>query len=110
MFSQPTVVNAHTGGTVSKKQNVIQKLVQSQRITTKGREEPMHVIRKQLGKNEHDGKSLLSLSIRPYAGQRQQTKVLFLEEREKGRDKSGVKSGSFSPGSSPRHKLVHGPA
>lgn len=48
-------------------------------------EEPKHVIRKPLGKNECDGKSLLSLSIQFYAGHRQQTKVtIFSREREGG--------------------------
>lgn len=46
----------------------------------------MHLIRKPLGKNECDGKSLLSLSIQFYAGHRQQTKVtIFSGEREGGK-------------------------
>lgn len=105
------VVSECEGETVPKKQNIIYKFVQSQRIQTKKREELMHVIRKQPGKNECNGKSLLSLSIQSYAGQTHQTKgTIFSDEREGGRDKSGVKSGSFSLGSSPRHKLIHGPA
>lgn len=70
----------------------------------------MHVIRKQLGKNESDGKLLLSLSIQSYAGHRHQTKVTIFSEERSRRDKSGVKSGSCPLGSNPRDKLVHGPA
>lgn len=70
----------------------------------------MHVIRKQLGKNESDGKLLLSLSIQSYVGHRHQTKVTIFREERSGRDKSGVKSGSSPLGSSPRDKLVQRPA
>lgn len=45
----------------------------------------MHVLRKQLGKNECNGKSLRSLSIQSYAGQTHQTKgTIFSEERKGG--------------------------
>lgn len=45
----------------------------------------MHVIRKQLGKNECDGKLLLSLSIQSYAGHSHHTRVtIFSDKRECG--------------------------
>lgn len=76
-------------------------MVPSQRIKTKRREEPTHEIRKQLGKNERDGKSLLSLSIQSYAGHRHQTKATIFSGEREGGDKSGVKPGSSPLGSSP---------
>lgn len=68
------VISECKGETVPEKQNIIYKFVQSQRIQTKRREGLMHVIRKQVGKNECNGKSLLSLSIQSYAVQTHQTK------------------------------------
>lgn len=86
------VAREYKVGPFPKKQNI--KLDQSQRIERKKREEPMHVIRKQLGKNESDGKFLLSFSIiQSYTGHSHQTKVTIFSEERSGRDKS-VKSGS----------------
>ena len=43
----------------------------------------MNVIRKQLGKNECDGKLLLSLSIQSYVGHSHRTKgTIFSDKRE----------------------------
>lgn len=74
-------------------------------------EEPMHEIRKPLGKNECDGKSLLSLSIQFYAGHGQQTKVtIFSGEREKGGKQGWCKIWLLSPRIKSKAQLVHGPA
>lgn len=54
----------------------------------------MHVIRKQLGKDECDGKLLLSLSMQSCAGHSPRTKVTIFSDKRVRRDKSGVKPGS----------------
>lgn len=70
----------------------------------------MHVIRKQLGKDECDGKLLLSLSMQSCAGHSPHTKVTIFSDKRVWRDKRSIKPGSSPWGSSPRDRLVQGPS
>lgn len=68
MFNWNLQLLVNVGGTVSKEQKRNTKIALEPENKDKGGKNQMHVIRKQLGKDECDGKLLLSLSMQSCAG------------------------------------------